>query len=285
MSISKNNKILIIGLGLIGGSYAQGLKEKGYFVGGIDADENSINYALKNDIISAGKSTYDKDFIREFDIVIFAVYPKLLLKIISDYARYFKDGTIILDATGVKCSIVYEVQKILPKSVEFIGAHPMAGKEVSGIKNASYKIFKDANFIITPTEENSNKAIKVCEEIAKELEFRKISILSPEKHDEMIGFLSQLTHVLAITLMTCKDSEHLVDYTGDSFRDLTRIAKINENMWTELFEMNKTPLLKEMDLFLEKFLEVKKCIENDESEKLKEIMRLSTKRRELFNKQ
>ncbi len=284
MNIDKNSKILVIGLGLIGGSIAQGLKKKGYFIGGIDVCENTINYAFKNDIISVGKSFYDKEFIKDFDVVIFALYPKLLVETIKKYGGYFKDGAVLFDTTGVKCSIVYEIQKTLPKTVEFIGAHPMAGKEVCGIENSSYKIFKNANFIITPTSKNSEKAKEICEEIAKELNFRKISVLSPEKHDEMVGFLSQLTHVLAVSLMTCKNSENLVDYTGDSFRDLTRIAKINENMWTELFEMNKAPLLKEMDIFLQKFNEVKKCIELDDKEKLKEIMRLSTKQREFFDK-
>ena len=108
----------------------------------------------------------------------------------------------------------------------------MAGKEVYGVENSDKKIFQGANFIITPTSKNTTKAIDTIVEMGKILGFKNISILTPEKHDEMIGFLSQLTHCIAITLMTCKDSKHLVEYTGDSFRDLTRIAKINEQMWS-----------------------------------------------------
>ena len=120
--------------------------------------------------------------------------------------------------------------------------------------------------------------------IGEELEFANISILSPEEHDEMIGFLSQLTHCIAVALMTCKDSTNLVDYTGDSFRDLTRIAKINENMWTELFLMNKNQLLSQMDLFLKQFKELRDALAKEDSEKMKEIMRLSTERRKYFDK-
>ena len=125
----------------------------------------------------------------------------------------------------------------------------MAGKEVSGVKNASCDLFKNANFIITPTNKNSNEAIEFATSLAKELEFANVSTLSVEKHDEMIAFLSQLTHCIAITLMTCNDSTHLKDYTGDSFRDLTRIASINENMWSELFMLNKEKLIEQMNLF------------------------------------
>ena len=128
------------------------------------------------------------------------------------------------------------------------------------------------------------RPINVVKKIAEELEFKNIEILSMEQHDEMIGFLSQLTHCIAISLMTCKESKHLVKYTGDSFRDLTRIAKINENMWSELFLLNKEELLLQMNLFVEKFEVLKKTIENDDVEKMKEIMKLSTLNRSYFDK-
>ena len=124
----------------------------------------------------------------------------------------------------------------------------------------------------------------VLQIIGEILEFNSISVLTPEEHDEMIGFLSQLTHCIAVALMTCKDSRYLVDYTGDSFRDLTRIAKINENMWSELFLMNKNQLLSQMDLFLKQFKELRDALAKEDEEKMKEIMRLSTERRKYFDK-
>ena len=160
----------------------------------------------------------------------------------------------------------------------------MAGKEVYGVKNASATLFNKANYIITPTSKNTQKAIDLATSIAKELNFANISILTPEKHDEMIAYLSQLTHCIAITLMTCSENEHLKEYTGDSFKDLTRIANINENMWSELFLLNKEELINQMDLFINKFNILKKTIEEENVEEMKEIMKLSTKRRKYFDK-
>lgn len=278
------NKILIIGLGLIGGSYAKGLSKKGYEVYAIDTNSKTIKYAIDNKIIKDGMCEYDEEFIKGFDRIIFALTPKALLSTIENIKTFFKEGAIITDVTGIKEAVVYQIQVTLPASVEYIGAHPMAGKEVYGIENADDTIFHGANYIITPTEKNTEKAISFAKEIASALEFRKISILTPKEHDEMIAFLSQLAHCIAVALMTCKDSEFLVDYTGDSFRDLTRIASINENMWAELFLMNKSALIKEMDSFIEHITLLRDYINNDEVDKIKEMMKLSTKRRSHFNK-
>lgn len=284
MNSLADKKFLIVGLGLLGGSYAIALKSKGYFVGGIDKDSNATKYALENKIIDQSVSLTDEKALKNYDVIVLALYPKAVTLWIEENQKHLKDGAIITDVTGIKSSIVNSVQKLLRPSLEFIGAHPMAGKESSGIKNASSDMFNGANFIITPTESNTKKAIEFISGLAKELGFGKISLLSPEKHDEMIGFLSQLTHCIAVSLMNCNENEDLALYTGDSFRDLTRIAKINEEMWTELFLMNKDKLIKEMDLFMEKFKMLKKGIESDDELAIKEMMRTSTKRRKDFDK-
>ena len=281
--ILTDKKILIVGLGLMGGSYAHALKRKGYYVGAVTKDQSSIDYALENNIISSGTTTPTKEYIEQFDLVIFALYPKLFVEWIENYQGYLKSNIIITDVTGIKSEIVYKIQTILRKDIEFIPAHPMAGKEVYGVENNDPNMFKGANYIITPTSENSVFAIELAKEIGKELEFKNIAVLTPEEHDEMIGFLSQLTHCIAVSLMTCKDSTHLVEYTGDSFRDLTRIAKINENMWTELFLMNKNQLLAQMDLFLTEFKKLRDALAKEDQESMKEMMRLSTKRRKYFD--
>ena len=279
MNLTKKHKILIIGLGLIGGSYAEALTSWGFEVGAITKDRDSIDFALKKGIIQSGISFVEKEYVQMFDIVIFALYPKIFVEWIETYQSYFKDGTLITDVTGVKSEIVFKIQALLKDTVEFVPAHPMAGKEVYGVENSDKKIFQGANFIITPTSKNTTKAIDTIVEMGKILGFKNISILTPEKHDEMIGFLSQLTHCIAITLMTCKDSKHLVEYTGDSFRDLTRIAKINEQMWSELFLMNKNELLSQMDLFLQEFEKLRDSLAREDAETIKKIMRLYTKRR------
>ena len=278
------DKILIVGLGLIGGSYAKGLTKMGYNVYGYNRNKDAIDYAKKNKIIIDGSSEFTEDFIGEFDRIIFSLYPKVFKEYIEKYGSFIKKGAIISDVTGVKESIVTDIQNILGDRVEFIAAHPMAGKEVYGIENADEKIFENANYIITPTKKNSDKGIAFATEIGEALNFRKISLLTPKEHDEMIAFLSQLTHCIAVALMTCKDSEDLVNYTGDSFRDLTRIANINENMWTELFLMNKSALLKEMDSFINCMSKLRDFINNEDEKRIKNMMRLSTERRKFFNK-
>lgn len=278
-------KVLIVGLGLIGGSYAYKLKDVGYEVGAITLNQDDIDYALKNNIIDHGQVEVSKEYVSQFDLVVFALYPNVFIDWISKYSNYFKKGAIITDVTGVKKDIVYKVIDLLKEQeVEFIGAHPMAGKEVYGVKNASKDLFVGANYIITPTTNNSQDVIDASYKLASDLGFKNIAILSPEEHDEMIAFLSQLTHCIAISLMTCKESTHLKEYTGDSFRDLTRIAKINENMWTELFMLNKKELLAQMELFEKQFSQLKVALENDDTDTMKEMMILSTFRRSFFDK-
>ena len=284
MNFSKDSKILIVGLGLIGGSYAQALTDKGYYVGAVARRKETIDYALNKGLIASGVTEVTREYISQFDVIVFALYPKVFIEWIEKYQDYIKDGALLTDVTGVKRSVVYDVQRMLKDSIEFIGAHPMAGKEVYGVENSDKTIFKNANYIVTPTDKNTPEAIEACMELGRELGFKTVTTLNPEQHDEMIGFLSQLTHCIAVSLMCCKESEHLVDYTGDSFRDLTRIAKINDAMWSELFMLNKDELVKQMDLFIDKFKDLKSAIENEELEKMREMMRLSTKRRQFFDR-
>ena len=284
MKIIKDVKFLIVGLGLIGGSYAEALTDLGYEVGAITRQQKSIDYAKDKGIISSGQTEVTPEYVSRFDVIVFALYPKVLLEWLEKYQGYIKDGAVLTDVTGVKTPVVYKIQDMLRPGIEFVGAHPMAGKEVYGVENADKTIFRNANYIVTPTDKNTPEGINCCRELGKILGFKTVTELSPEKHDEMIGFLSQLTHCIAVSLMTCKESRDLVDYTGDSFRDLTRIAKINENMWTELFLLNKDELISQMDLFQEKFTELRTAIKEENAEKMKEIMRTSTTRREYFDK-
>ncbi len=284
MKLDKNLKILIVGLGLIGGSYAMGLHRQGYKVSAIDTNEDSIEFALQNNIIDNGSTEIDPKLIGEADIVVFALYPHVFKEWIEKNQHLFKSGAVITDVTGVKSCIVYDIQSMLRKDVEFISAHPMAGKEVYGVRNSDDKIFKQANYIIVPTDSNTFDAIEICKGIGETLGFARISSLPPKAHDEMIGFVSQLTHCIAVCLMTCSKSEHLVDYTGDSFRDLTRIARINENMWSELFLLNKDALLTQMEKFMGEFNEFYEILKEEDTEKMKEKMIRSTARRALFDK-
>ena len=284
MKLNKDMKILIVGLGLIGGSYAEALSKKGYEVGAIDQKQEAIDFALRKGYIASGKTSVDKDYVGKFDIVVFALYPHAFVEWIEKYQNCLKSGAIVTDVTGVKGGVVCDVQNALRKDVEFIAAHPMAGRECSGVENAKAEIFEGANYIVVPTEKNTQEAIELCKDLGRELGFKHISELSVKQHDETVGFLSHLTHCIAVSLMVCKESGHLADYTGDSFRDLTRIAKINDEMWSELFLANKDELVEQMNLFEQHFGKLKECIQNDDREGIREMMRLSTKRRKVFDK-
>ena len=284
MKLHKDLKILIVGLGLLGGSYAQALTRKGFYVTAITRSQSSIDYALSEKMIAKGSSFVDEKLIGEADLVIFALYPHIFIDWIRKNQHLFKSGAIITDVTGVKESIVGAIQGMLRSDVEFIAAHPMAGREVYGVQNSDERIFQGANYVVTPSEKNTSDAIELCRDLGETLGFAKISELSPKEHDKIIAFVSQLTHCIAISLMTCQTTEHLEDYTGDSFRDLTRIARLNEDMWSELFLINKNALLHQLTLFEGELNRLRCILELEDVEELKNMMRYSTERRALFDK-
>ena len=284
MQLTTEKRVLIVGLGLIGGSYAKALTKKGYHVSAITRSPETIAYALEHGIIAEGSADIDPKIIGQADIVVFALYPQVFIDWLKEHQQLLKPGAILTDVTGVKCSVVYEVQSLLRPDAEFIAAHPMAGREVYGVENSDETIFQKANYIVTPTDKNTESAIVLCEELGWELGFARVSRLSPQEHDDMIGFLSQLTHCIAISLMNCNDTPGMEAYTGDSFRDLTRIARINDRMWSELFMRNREQLLRHMDAFSESFAKLRQQLEEGDVDGMRADMRRSTARRALFDK-
>ncbi len=284
MIIDSSKKILIVGLGLLGGSYAMALKKRGYSVSAITLEQKSIDYALEHKLIDRGSTEVDEKLIKDADIIIFALYPHTFIEWVKKNGHLIKEGTVVTDVTGVKGCVVYEVQSLLPAGVEFIAAHPMAGREVCGVENSDDSIFKGANYIVVPTEKNTFSAIELCKSLGQELGFSDVSVLPPERHDEMIGFLSQLTHCIAVALMCASDDPNLERYTGDSFRDLTRIANINDEMWSELFLANRETLLSQMDSYRGAFDRLYNCVKNSDREEMRSMMRISAERRRNFDK-
>ena len=282
--LNQNTNILIVGLGVIGGGYAKALTKRGYTVRCITKHRSDVDYALAAGMIASGSTEVEAELVGSADLVIFALYPQVFIDWIGQYQHLFKPGALITDVTGVKQSVVDRVQRMLREDVEFIAAHPMAGRERSGVEYSDDGVFVGANYIVTPTERNTEEAIALCKRLGEELGFSRISCLSPEEHDEVIGFLSQLTHCIAVTLMNCNDSPSLAAYTGDSFRDLTRIAKINDEMWSELFLLNRDALLRQMDAFSEEFSAFRQMLADGDREAMREKMRASTARRALFDK-
>ena len=284
MKLNKDMNILIVGLGLLGGSYAEALKKQSYKVSAITRSQSSVDFALSKGIIDYGTTKIESELLGSADLVVFALYPHIFTEWISTNQHLLKSGAVITDVTGVKGCIVDKIQKILRDDVEFIAAHPMAGREVCGVENSTKEIFKGANYIVVPTEKNTMSAIELCRDLGEKLGFRQVSELSVTMHDKMIAFLSQLTHCIAVSLMCCNNTPDLEYYTGDSFRDLTRIAKINDEMWSELFLDNKDALLAEMERFRASFDELYEKIKLGDREGMRDMMRTSTERRKRFDK-
>ena len=282
--MDKSKTYLIVGLGLLGGKYAQVLSSHGYRVTGIARSRETIDYALQHGYIAEGATEDFDALVTGADCIIFGLYPTVLLDWVKQYGQLIRPGTLLTDVSGVKRGVVEPVQAMLPDGVEFIASHPMAGRETSGITHSAEVNFAPANFIITPTEKNTQAGIDWCRDLAVELGFKRISVLTPAEHDHMIGYVSQLCHAIAVSLMCAADNSELANYTGDSFRDLTRIARINDRMWAELFLWNKDNLISEIDMFDSALQDMKEKLVNDDREGLEEMFRLSTKRREAFDR-
>ena len=267
-------KIVVVGLGVIGGSFIMALKEAGYKdVYGIDVNEESLKKAKEKELIKEG--------IKEADLIIISLYPRLVKQFILDNKENFKDGALITDATGVKKFFIEDILNILPNNIDFIFGHPMAGREKKGIDFASSQVFKGANYILTPISRNKPENLDLVEELVYKLGFKRVKRIAPEYHDEMIGFVSQLPHAIAVGLINSDvEGRETGNFIGDSYRDLTRIANINEDLWSELFLENKDNLLNSIDNFEIELDKIKNAIRNDDTQTLKELFIKSTKRRE-----
>ena len=274
-------KILIVGLGVIGGGYAMALKEAGYNeVYGIDTNEETLKKAKEMKIIKEG-FTREDEIISEMNLIILAIYPNLVKDFIVKNKNKFKENAIITDVTGIKQLFINDIVEILPQNIDFVFAHPMAGRENKGIDYATNKVFQGANFLIVETKKNKEENIRKIENLAKEMGFKHIKRTTPAFHDEMIAFTSQLPHVLAVALTNSDiENRNTGEFIGDSYRDLTRIANMNEKLWSLLFLGNKKNLLEAMNNFEAEFDKIKKCIEENDEKNLQKLFIKSTIRRE-----
>lgn len=274
--------ITIVGLGVIGGSFAKALKGQGHQVYGIDVDQKTLKMAKDDGTIIEG-FVNDKEIVSKSDLTIICLYPSLVIDFIKN--NTFKKGSIISDAVGIKSYFLQEAIKLIDDEVEFVSGHPMAGREKKGYEYASKEVFKNANYILIEHPVNHKEAIKFMEEFVGTLGFKSVKIMSPEAHDEIISFTSQLPHALAVALINSDQQKYDTGkYIGDSYRDLTRIANINENLWSELFFRNKKYLLDSINLFENQLDLIKQALQNDDEQLLKDLFIESSKRREGLEK-
>ncbi len=279
----QDKTFLIVGLGLMGGSYAKGLTKQGCQVLAIDQDPEAIRYATENGIIAEGGSPDEAPaLLARADAIVLALYPRQIIPWLQAHRAQFKPGALVTDLAGVKSCFVAEAQELLAPWHEFIPCHPMAGREKSGVQNADETIFHGANFLLTPTAKNTQSGVDFAEELATTLGFKRITRLSPARHDEIIGYVSQLTHAIAVSLMNANDDPLLPDVTGDSFRDLTRIANMNAGLWSELFLANAPALTREIDQFTASLAQLRTALAAGDGPALEAMFRQSTQRRQQF---
>lgn len=264
--------ISIIGLGLIGGSIARRLR--GFHdcvIYGMDIDSETLTLAKADGVIDRAFSDGDSA-VSDADIIILCLYPQLNVDFIKQHAAGFKQGALITDVSGVKGYVTAGIKDYLPKGVEFIGGHPMAGREVGGYKSSTDTLFDGASYLIMPSRDSSAEKISLIREMAEYIGCRHVITTTPEEHDAMIAYTSQLMHVVAVALCDNPLIERAAYFSAGSLRDCTRVALINADMWSELFLENKEALCTQIMQMQSSLEKMRKAIEENDRDGLIEIL-------------
>lgn len=233
--------IVIVGLGLIGGSMAKALRGfEGFRILGVDVSQPTLRYALEQEIVDQAEEDPVKA-LAAGDLVFLCLHPRGIVEFMAEHRDHFKPGAMVTDVCGIKGAIL-EGAKVLPSSVSFVGGHPMAGTEFSGIQHALVNMFQGAHYILTPNEQSRPEHVALMERVARHIGCADVVQTTPEQHDAMIAYTSQMMHIIAVSVC---DDENLFQYQGfegDSFRGCTRVAALDVPLWTQLFSMNAQAL-------------------------------------------
>lgn len=270
--------IVVVGLGIIGGSYCKAIKKyTDHKVVGINRSRKPLESAMKCGAID---EIGDEKSLGEADLIILGLYPAYAAEYVRENAQYIKKGCIVTDTSGIKMSICPQLSAVAKEyGFHFVGSHPMAGKEKNGFDVSDADLFKGASFIVVPCGEEREYVNALCR-FALSIGFGSIRIASPEEHDAMIAFTSQLPHVLACAYVLspkCIDHE---GFSAGSYRDVSRVARINAELWTELFLENKQPLADEISVLIGNLETLKSAIESEDSEKLYSLLEKGRKIKE-----
>lgn len=265
-------RIGIVGLGLIGGSMAKTIKKNtNHICLGMDKNKGAVAAAFSQEAIEGEINTQT---LSSCDVVIVALHPQATIDFILENKENFKKGGIVIDVCGVKRMVVDSVDEQLKSvGVEFVGCHPMAGREFSGFEYAVDNLFERASFIMTPTDATSMRAVREVSTLAYDMGFARVVMSTPDEHDRIIAFTSQLAHVVSSAYVKSPNLMGQSGFSAGSFMDLTRVAKLNENMWTELFIMNKDALTFEIDEIIKHLQEYRDSIANADSNELCSLLR------------
>ena len=275
-------KILVVGLGLIGGSLAMALRgfEDYEVVGAVRSQTNFDKAGAKG---AGDRVTMDgPGELHDADVVILCQSPEGIVSFLREHAGKFKPGALVTDVGGIKTAIM-EAAKCLPETVDFIGCHPMAGKEVSGIDHAESTLFHNAHFIITPGEQSTPEHISLLERMAAHCGFRDVVNTTAEHHDSIIAYTSQLMHVVAVAVCDDPDLFDCRGYEGGSFRDCTRVAALDVPLWTQLFSMNAPALTKIIEQLEGRLRAYRKAIAEGDPVTLSAMLTASASRKRQMN--
>jgi len=280
-----NFNITVVGLGLMGGSLAMAIskKIKPSNLWGIDTDRETLNFAKASGVISEGFAAPGEP-LGKSDLVFICLYPKAAVRFIKENMEHFKSGAIVTDITGLKKAIIREISPIVRDDIDFIGGHPIAGNEFKGIKFASEKLFEGADYILTPSAKNKKENISLIKDLIFKIGFAKVIEMTPDEHDDMVAYISHLPHILALSLVLNPIIEKNSLCTGGSFRDATRVANINGDLWTELLLENASNVLRHLEIFQSNLQEFKKVIANKDAVHLKELIAKACKIKEGLDK-
>ena len=269
---------VIVGLGLIGGSMALALRGfEDYEIIGVDVSQPTLRYASEHQVADrvTGRA---EDVIGSADLVVLALHPQGIVDFLNQYRERFQSGALVTDVCGVKSAIM-EAARVLPDSVDFIGCHPMAGTEFSGIEHAFGEMFRDSHFIITPRPESTPEHIALLERMAAYMGCKDVYRTTPEAHDALIAYTSQVMHIIAVSvcddpmLFQCKGFE------GSSFRGCTRVAALDVNLWTQLFSLNSSALLEVLDRLLGNLSAYRDALAGGDLDKLSDKLAFSAARK------
>ena len=262
----------IVGLGLIGGSLAKSAKKNTkYKVYGYDISKEVIKSAIAEKSID-GELTEKR--LASCDYVFIPLYPEAVVEYVEKNASIFKDGATVIDCAGVKRSVCEKCFEIADKhNFSFVGGHPMAGTQFSGFENSKDTMFWNAPFVLTPKENEDILILANAREVIMALGFGRVSVMTPRKHDKLIAFTSQLAHVVSNAFVKSPSALERKGISAGSYKDLTRVAYLNENMWTELFLDNKDNLIFELDNIIEELKKYSDAMKNNDSEKLRQLLK------------
>lgn len=266
----------IVGLGLIGGSLAKGLRARaGCRVLGLDIDPQVMEAALSDGGIDAPLEDY-----RQLDLLIVALFPEATVEHIRQVVDQLRPGAVVMDICGVKQSVASGVAQLCKShGVEFLGAHPMAGKACWGYQNADGNLFDGASMILTPVF-TDDWAVQMVQQLCQQLGFARVVFTDPQSHDKMIGYTSQLAHILSSAYIKNPLCMNYKGYTGGSFQDLTRVARLNPSMWSELFLLNRQNLLEDLDLLIQSLTEYRQAIAGGDRPRLEQLLADGTRIKE-----